>query len=381
MSVPKETLWERDPHTAAKHQILRLYLQAWFPILARHNGRIVYFEGFAGPGEYKGKELGSPLVALDVALEQQAHLRNEIVFYFVEADRRRAEHLSRLIEERKANGLPGRFQFEVHHGEFEEALAGVLDELDREGLAIAPTFAFIDPFGFSGLPMTLIHRLLKHPKTEAFINFPIDSVNRFIEHPAEKINAHMAGLFGTPEALSIQAPPGKRYGALRQLYQRQLKQVARHVRFFEMFGPDNQPVYDLFFASNSLKGLEKMKEAMWRVDPSGSFSFRDATDPHQTVLFGGTQHVVGPLLTSILAEFGGQTALPVDHVEAWGIAETPYIATHVKNALRLGEAEGALTVQSRKQGGKPRRGNTFPADALLDFIPRSPPAVQKGLFE
>ena len=36
MTVPSETIWPLDPHTAAKHEILKLYLQRWFPgLLAR----------------------------------------------------------------------------------------------------------------------------------------------------------------------------------------------------------------------------------------------------------------------------------------------------------------------------------------------------------
>ena len=56
MATPTETLWELDPHTTAKHEILRRYLGAWFPILNRHHGRIVYIDGFAGPGRYIGGE-------------------------------------------------------------------------------------------------------------------------------------------------------------------------------------------------------------------------------------------------------------------------------------------------------------------------------------
>ena len=54
MAGPKETIWEAAPHTLAKHVILTSYLQAWFPILAKYNGRIVYYDGFAGPGLYSG---------------------------------------------------------------------------------------------------------------------------------------------------------------------------------------------------------------------------------------------------------------------------------------------------------------------------------------
>ena len=44
--------------------------------------------------------------------------------------------------------------------------------------------------------------------------------------------------------------------------------------------------YFLFFATQNIKGLERMKEAMWRVDPLGDFCFSDATDPNGLTLFG-----------------------------------------------------------------------------------------------
>ena len=43
--------------------------------------------------------------------------------------------------------------------------------------------------------------------------------------------------------------------------------------------------YYLFYATNNLLGLKKMKEVMWKVDRSGEFRFSDATDPRQLVLF------------------------------------------------------------------------------------------------
>ena len=33
VAVPRDTVWPIEPHTAAKHQILRKYLDAWLPIL------------------------------------------------------------------------------------------------------------------------------------------------------------------------------------------------------------------------------------------------------------------------------------------------------------------------------------------------------------
>ena len=44
--------------------------------------------------------------------------------------------------------------------------------------------------------------------------------------------------------------------------------------------------YYLFYGTKKLKGIQKMKEAMWKVDKTGEFIFSDATDPNQMVMFG-----------------------------------------------------------------------------------------------
>ena len=164
MAGPKDTIWPADPHTLAKHVIVRTYLEAWFPILSSWNACVVYYDGFAGPGVYKGGEKGSPLIALEVARNHRASLDSEIVFIFVENDKDRALHLNQKID---ALSLPPNFKWEVKN----ESFADTLDILDREGLNNAPTFAFIDPFGITGLPFYLIERLLKRSRCEALITF------------------------------------------------------------------------------------------------------------------------------------------------------------------------------------------------------------------
>ena len=70
-----EVLWERKPHTGAKHDILRRHLNAWFPILTRWNERVGFIDGFAGPGEYLGGEPGSPAIALKAAISHASDCR------------------------------------------------------------------------------------------------------------------------------------------------------------------------------------------------------------------------------------------------------------------------------------------------------------------
>ena len=60
MSGRTGVTWRIELYTQAKHEILIYYLRAWFPILATTQRRLVYVDGFAGPGEYDEEEDGSP---------------------------------------------------------------------------------------------------------------------------------------------------------------------------------------------------------------------------------------------------------------------------------------------------------------------------------
>src|SRR5205814_10140910 len=97
--APKTTLWSIDEHTRAKHEILRCYLAAWLPIMTTTNERIIYLDGFAGPGKYEGGEDGSPIIAIDTFLNHaHGQIRTkEVLFLFIEQDHDRYEYLRQLL--------------------------------------------------------------------------------------------------------------------------------------------------------------------------------------------------------------------------------------------------------------------------------------------
>lgn len=169
MAAPRTTIWELDPHTRAKHEILKRYLQAWTPILTRGGfPEIMYVDGFAGPGRYSEGEDGSPVIALQVALEQRAQIDAIIRFVFVEKDEERANVLREIVDELDT---PPNFQIEVSGGQtFETAFGGVLDAYRDRGRGLPPTFAFIDPFGWRGVPFAAVIEIMRHPSCEVFVN-------------------------------------------------------------------------------------------------------------------------------------------------------------------------------------------------------------------
>lgn len=361
MSTVKEVVWKLEPHTEAKHRILRYYLNAWFPILSSWNGRIIYLDGFSGPGEYVDGEPGSPIVALDCALNHLQTLKGEVVFWFVDEDERRVENLRNVMTRKQ---LPPNFIVHIEHGEFHNFLSAVIDYLEKTGQRMAPTFALIDPFGFSGVPMALIQRFLRLERTEALINFQVSFVNRFLTHPDDDITANIEELFGTADVFKI-AEEQHRLDALRMLYQQQLSKAAKFVRYFSMTDEHDKPLYDLFFASNHELGHYRMKEAMWRVDPLDGNGFSDGTNPNQIVLF--TLDPAQTLLDALLQKFGGKKNLNVEVIRTWVRNETPFLEPHLTKALKFGELKQCFHVNTYKADGTKRIKGSFPDGVVIFF--------------
>ena len=362
MATPKETVWQLDPHTAAKHDILRRYLSAWFPILSLHHGRIVYIDGFAGPGRYENGEPGSPLIALDAAANLRKATPGEIVFWFVED---RADRLDNLRSELDRLKTPSNFKVRPECGRFHERFQGMLDSIMNGGDQLAPTFAFIDPFGFSGIPFSLVQALLKQKSCEVFITFMADSFNRFLEHPNDPVVAHIVDAFGDDAAIKIAQATGNRIQNLRNLYQQKLLTVAKYVRYFEMRDRNDRIQYYLFFATNHALGHLKMKEAMWKVDPQGAFRFSDATNPNQLALLENDP--TPDLEALLLSRFGGTGTVRASKVRQFVEEETSYLKSHMSRALKSAENKGHIKVDELKTDGKKRRANTFPDEVRLTW--------------
>ena len=359
--TPKETVWELKDHSAAKHEILRSYLQAWFPILSKYHSRLIYFDGFAGPGRYQGGEPGSPLVAIDVARRHLATLAGELVFIFVEADRSSAQSLRKEIA---ALELPSHFKWHVENRGFEHVLSNTLDQLDDQGLHIAPTFALIDPFGITGLPMEIIRRLLKRQHCEVLITFMNHAIRRWVT----ELPAQVDTLFGMTGAAEKIASASDRIASARELYSQALHQSATYVRFFEIRNTRGGLVYDLFFATNHWLGHYRMKEAMWKLDPDSGYRFSGGMSPHEPSLFDpqpGLQYA-----PQLWEHFRGKTVFS-DAVLLHTRDKTPYLNSHARTALKLlesGEVSGCpLHISSTKRDGTRRRKNTYAAGTRLTF--------------
>jgi len=366
MSKITSSIWPIKPHTAAKHQILRKYLDAWLPIITRWHGRALYIDGFAGPGEYQAGEDGSPIIAIKALLEHRAAIESEVVMFFIEADNDRCEFLKKKVGTFQ---LPANLKAECVCGEFEKTLAEILNDADKQKKVLAPAFVFIDPFGFTGIPMDLIKRIMENPRCEVLITFMYEDINRFVK--LESLWDNLNKTFGTEkwkDVLKI-SDPQQRLSFLHNVYEEQLETSCRikHVRSFRMLNESNKTDYFLFFGTNNLIGLKKMKEAMWRVDQTGRFHFSDAThNPNQLVLFESGPDFLD-LKKQILAQFKGKT-VSVLELENFIVTQTPFRETHYKQQiLKPMENNNPPEIKVICKSKKRRKG-TYPVGCMIEFL-------------
>jgi three-Cys-motif partner protein len=363
-------LWEAAPHTLAKIEIVRQYLVRWFQILGLEHPspRLMYIDGFAGPGAYTNTSDSSPLAALRAAAQvlksTPALGSKEFGFLFTEKEQWCAEHLRAVIQK---EALPKQIQWEVRQESFEDGVGGILKENRSNGEQLAPTFAFIDPFGATGLPFAVIQEILSHRSCEVLLNLDSDGIARlFKASDVVKNEAHLDSLFGDGSwrsALQPDAGIRELSPQILTLYKRRLLSIPRvqYVFAFAMHNANGKLSYHLVFASQHPLGLEKMKEAMESVDKSGLYSFSDATAGQSELPFDFKQP--DAFARRMQATLGGMPR-PYNDFHDYALNETPF--RNPKVMLELLKREGAVDVAWK--GVPAKRG--FPADKIETILLR-----------
>jgi three-Cys-motif partner protein len=288
----------------------------------------------------------------------------EFIFFFVEANSDNAASLRTEIDVFKATRepWPSTVKYYIVNDKFDATATTMLQRLREQKQNLAPTFAFIDPFGYSGLPMDLLAELLSYPQSEVLVNFMVGHVQRFIERDGQE--KAMRSLFGIDvrEVLDGYSGQADRVEYLRTVYERQLKERAdfESVQSFAMFNDTGNIGYYLFHGTRHRKGVELMKDAMWKLDPGGGFKFSDRM-AGVDVLFT-LDPDLRPLRADLLDRFAGSSGVTVADIEWHALLYTPYRKTHVRPVLRQLEQERLINV-NRPNG--PRQ--QFAEGVTVDF--------------
>lgn len=357
MAVPTGVLWERDPHTAAKHTLLRRYLSAWFPIMAKqfHDEGITFLDGFAGPGEYTNSVESSPAIAMAQATRIEVvscATRTRLVF--IEDDHRRAEHLERLLDRRfPQSSRPADLVSRIHRGKCGELYEQAITDV---GGWAGPVFANLDGWG-ADTDYEVVQRIAQQQSSEVLVTFKDQFFIRFASGEQESGER----VFGHSDWRSVdQLPTPDKKPFLLSLYRQCLHDAGLpHVFTFEMIDEGGHSLY-LFFGTSNEVAVQKFKDGLWEVDGIAGQRFRDPRDPNQ-MSFDILQPDFTPLGNGII-ELLDAREYNMAELCRYALLETIYKDTHVKPVVDL-------LVQQRKVE-LARTGRSY-EDRVLRLAPKT----------
>lgn len=254
-----------------KHAILKYYLGAYFGRLGQtaYFDRLVYVDGFAGPGRYVKEdgteEDGSPIVAIKTVINHMHYdnFNKPIHMYFFDVKEEYTEQLREyIVEIMMANGIDDcKLIYNIESGRFDELMGGILEEY-RE--TRCPMLVFADPFGIKGVSMDLMRRVVRRPLTELFFNVMFSTVNRWVNCPNyNKLLNTFLGEENCKWKTTVLKGENKAESFIKY-YVQKLTQSQRYL-FHHKFGmkdQNNRNIYQLVFFTGYFKALIDMKTAM-----------------------------------------------------------------------------------------------------------------------
>ena len=374
--VPDTTTWPLPEHSAAKHLLLEKYLEAWFPIMAymgrgRVGHQLNYIDAFSGPGIYDGGEPGSPIVALRTLVEHEsfpAWRGVKFLFYFVEVKPERMASLKQQVEAlwaSRSSGRPQNVVITYREKSFFELVEELKSESSIRGRTLRPTFAFVDPFGFGGLPLADLCQILSTGSCEVLFNFMYDSINRFVGWQNDKNQDNFTLLFDGDEHLGLAGKsPQEREVFLHDLISKLIISSGKfeYVRKFQMERSAARTLYSLFFATRHSKGLQVMKEAMWKIDPQNGERFSDRLVNNPSLFDGAPNY--GDLRSALLSKFQGHE-VGIETLEEFTLIETRFLPKHLREPVLMPlESAGKIEVLNAKSGRQKRH---FPPGTIIRF--------------
>lgn len=338
-------VWPYGEQTRRKHEIVRRYFDCWIKILGKWSS-LNCFDCFGGGGAYGDPEhpsYGSPILEAQCIDANRERLNRDVRLIVIEKNRSNIENMKRAFDQARTETRP--FYIE---NDFDKAINDILDHVN-----LTPSFFFIDPFGFS-IRYATLERIMRVPKSEMFINFMFNAVNRFLS--AHAVEESMTALYGTDEWKPIVNLGGEmRERALYDLYRARLKELGRFVYGYPMsFEDKDRTYYYLFHVTNNCKGCTIMKSVVANVC-DGYLGYR-GPNQYTPTLFDSPAVRVADAKAFLTEHFAGKKLTYVQLVEQLADS-TPYLESELRAAVKQLEATYVIVNRSpTSPGGRRRKG-------------------------
>jgi len=273
-----------EVHTKKKHEIYSHYLHDWIlTICGNHRGNsstVTIVDGFCGGSFYRQPDssdiwYGSPVrifkaikEGLDSVAERKGKIGYQLDYKVILIDNEH-EHLESTRRALEINGFGSALsdgKCELLKGDFSAKLPYCLDVVrKRKGYSVF----LIDPFGFSDVGMADLRSIMQLGRTEIFLTFMIDFLQRFmslreleLRNVFEKV-LEADGFYSAYEENRSDSRGQQIY--LKHESQRLIRERVgpNYLYVFSLMHALFRTKYYLFHLANSHRATQVVKDTLW----------------------------------------------------------------------------------------------------------------------
>ena len=358
---------EQREQSRVKAEIITKYFASRAKIISGTGAtKMVYVDLYAGRGRYDDGAESTPLMVLRRAIEDPV-VRKSLATIFndkVHADALRAE----------IKALPGVETLQYAPSVYNSEVGAATPEV-FEKIKMAPSLAFLDPWGYKGLSRELIRSLLKDWGCEVMFFFNYNRVNMDITNAT--VAKHMEALFGAGRLATLQATLVGLSGDARELaIMAALAEMVREVggQFtlpfrFVKDGAERTSHY-LIFVTKHFLGYKIMRDVMakagWRA-ADGVAAFEYNSEPP---LFLADGRSIEALAESLTVDLAGM--MTVEEIFERHSPDKLYVMPNYREALLRLEAAGRVTMSPAAADRRPYKGKPSLREDVRVTFPRQP---------
>ena len=357
------------PHPASitKARIVAKYFVAWAGIMAHQHDKIAYLDLFSGPGAYADGTPSTPLLVMGAAAAKPL-IASRLVSIFNDVNEDSAQKLEHALA-----SVPGidklTYDPKIMNADVSDEVITELEDLQK----MVPSLSFIDPYGYRGLTLNLIGRVVRDWGCEVIFFFNYQRINAAISNP--EVRKHMEALFTAERLAELQtelasAKKDDRPDVIFQHLGGRLEELGgTYQRPFLFRLSNGRLLRSLMFVSKSPLGYDIMKGVMANEglkDPDGVSTFTFYVDGGGLALpLDGAATPYQVLLDELPSQFAGRTLTRKEVFEEHNVG-TPYVKANYLKALIELEENGAITCDP---AADERRAGTMAEDRVSITFP------------
>jgi three-Cys-motif partner protein len=361
----------KSPASQTKIAIVTKYFAAWAKILGGFSVRLAYLDLYCGPGRYvENNEPSTPVLIIEHIIADPK-LREKVETHFNDE---KPDHTEALKENLEA--LPGyetlRFKPVITTGTVDRGFEAKLDKIGK-----VPTFSFVDPFGYKGVTLKLLQRMLAGFGCDLVLFFSYNRINAAITN--DNVEDHIVALFGAERFEELKRKlagksPQKREIIILDTFAQALKAMGfKYVHPFTFMQPEKQRVsHHLIFVSKSYKGYQVMKSITGKESSSHeegvpSFGYAPAVSEEMTPLLFEFARPLEQLGAMLMDEYAGQTITFGNLFHEHNVGRR-YVERNYRDALLELEEEGKVKVEMDTKRRSNKGKLTLPTHARITFL-------------